>query len=197
MKRKNVWLENISEFSTNLYVPGHEINILHLFWPTKDRFNERAAEGWTSFSSCRPPPLRRRPGPAETASHTPRPICSLGLRVWTSAPDLQPLEQDAVTWWQFISLRAERIKWKLLQQLEHLIFFIVFFWRGAEGSVHVVVFTRRGTLWKTKPWKTFSNCLWDSRISFHSGNRYPDTPDPTFLKSVLIYFTYQSGSKSP
>lgn len=30
-------------------------------------------------------------------------------------------------------------------------FFIVFFWRGGEGFVHVVVFTRRGTSWKTKP----------------------------------------------
>lgn len=45
--------------------------------------------------------------------------------------------------------------------------------------------------------KTMKNHLWDSRILFHSGNRYPETPDPTFLKSVLIYFTYQSGSKSP
>lgn len=134
MKRKNVWLNNTSEFSTNLYVPGHEINILHLFWPTLDRFNDRAAEGWTSFSSCRPPPLRRRPGPAETPSQTLRPICSLGLQAWTSAPNLQPSGQDAVTWWQKQSLRAEKIKWKQLRQLEHFIFLLSFFGGVVRGS---------------------------------------------------------------
>lgn len=30
-------------------------------------------------------------------------------------------------------------------------FLLSFFWMGGEGFVHVVVFTRRGTSWKTKP----------------------------------------------